>query len=219
MTEFHYNIEKDSRDFLNSQEMYRVVLANLNLNESDKLLDIGCGAGYFLEKLPQYIDTWGVDINPTFIEARRLDYGHFLAKDFCEDHIFDADFFDVIIAICVLEHVDNPTFLVRESYRICKKGGIAVFVTPNLARPSRLFMATRKKKVFDRSGHKQGWDYHLLHNFLENQGWKVKKIITRFVDCLGYSLLPQSVARYLSYKILLKLFPRTGSELYAFCRK
>lgn len=38
---------------------------------------------------------------------------------------------NLVVCFAVLEHVNNPRALIRESVRILKKGGIAIFTTPS----------------------------------------------------------------------------------------
>jgi hypothetical protein len=92
-------------------------------------------------------------------------------------------------------------------------------MTPNISRQRRVVYTALNMKVEQFRGHRQGWDYHLFKQYLEINGWHVDKINARFVDFLLYKLFPRFISRFISYKVLLKLFPRTGSELYAFCSK
>ena len=42
---------------------------------------------------------------------------------------FDDSIFDIVISDQVIEHLENPKKAVRESYRVLKKGGIAIHTT------------------------------------------------------------------------------------------
>lgn len=41
------------------------------------------------------------------------------------------DAFDVVVAAEVIEHLENPRFMVREIYRLLRPGGTAIVTTPN----------------------------------------------------------------------------------------
>jgi len=58
---------------------YEWVLENLALKQSDKLLDIGCGTGLFLEYISEMVNTAvGIDISETMLKraSRNLAYKH-----------------------------------------------------------------------------------------------------------------------------------------------
>ena len=196
------------------------VLRHLRVSDGQNLLDIGCGMGEFLEVLPKNIVKVGIDPNQKCVESarRHVPEARILQLKFQEyPVVYDA--FDVVTAICVLEHVENPTALIRMAHRVCKPGGLGVFSTPNIGRPMRMGKAMAKKEKWERSGHRQGWDYHLLRHCLEYNGWTVEDIYTRFVDCPFYEYLPRKLGDLMSKRVLPRLFPRIGSELYAFARK
>jgi len=202
-------------------EVHQLIIENMDWTDVRNLLDVGCGFGEFLErvkrKLPE-IDIVGLDIDRRLIkEASRKLPADLLLCDVEAGLPFKDNSFDCVTAIQILEHVSNPTFLINEVKRVCRKK--AVFVVPNIGRPSRMLSAMRGKEIREVEGHKQGWDYHLFKQVLEVNGWEVEKILTRFVDFPLYRWFPKSFGRFMSYKVLHRLFPRIGSELFAFCRK
>lgn len=215
------HIDKSKRHTDIRDEVHNLVLSNFVIEDNTHILDIGCGLGEFLEGVKNpYVHKIGIDTDEKCVEISKqfVSDADFRIADGCNLPFADESF-DIVAALGVVEHVDNPTTLIKESFRVCKVGGQGVFMTPNIGRPQRFLLAMAKKDRWERSGHKQGWDYHLFKRCLENNGWSVEKMKTRFVDCPFYKYLPETVAKFLSYKILLKLFPRIGSELYAFCRR
>lgn len=73
--------------------------------------DVGCGAGEVLRLLQQNLGTacelWGTDVSPQAIEmcrARTNDRLHFALSDDCP---WAGQFFDLVIAIDVLAHVED----------------------------------------------------------------------------------------------------------------
>lgn len=214
-----YHIDKQDRLAEQRDVMLDFVLKNLRLSGEASLLDIGCGLGVFLESVNVKKKT-GVDLDPECIEITKK----YVPE--AELHVADAcalpfpdETFDTVVAICLLEHVENPTAFIKEAYRVTKIGGRALITTPNIGRPLRLMLAAQRKEKWERSGHRQGYDYHLMKHCLENNGWRVERILTRFVDCPFYKQLPRFIGNFMSHKLLPRLFPNIGSELYAFCRK
>lgn len=213
--QIHHIVRK--RNYAPRLEQHEVIIRYMNFSPNDYVLDIGCGFGEFLENIKGSVRiSVGLDIDMACLREcnRYIPESEFLKSEAtCLPFVDDS--FDIVIAIGVIEHVNNPVSLLREVRRICR--GSAVFMTPNLGRPSRLIMAAKGKIHRERSGHKQGWDYHLFNQVLEHNGWTVDRIETRFVDFPFYNIFPQNFSRWMSYKVLKKLFPKIGSELYAFC--
>lgn len=201
-------------------ERNNLILKNLDFRDIHSVLDVGCGMGELLASIEDKVKIkTGIDFDETCVRyAKKANpQAEILQLDVTELKSIKSKSYDAVFAVGILEHVDNPTMLAKECHRISKKYGI--FCVPNICRASRFRKAKRNKDVFERSGHKQGWDYYLFKHFLEGNGWKVERIITRFVDVPFYRFLPKKMARFLSYKVLLKLYPRIGSELFAFCQR
>lgn len=214
-----FHIDKSQRYIEQRDVMIETILKHVRFTRDECLLDAGCGLGEFLESIPT-ISKVGVDIDPECIETCRmvLPDVDFRVADACNLPFPDGEF-DTVTALFLLEHVENPTALIREIRRVTKMGGRALFATPNIGRPQRLFYAAQNKEKWERSGHRQGWDYHLLEHCLSYNGWYVDRIFTRFVDCPFYEWIPRWMGNLISHRILLRLFPRIGSELYALVYK
>lgn len=215
------HLDKTDRYGEQRDVMLEFVLKHLEIKDNTSLLDAGCGLGVFLEAIKNpTVKKTGVDIDPECIEISRtfLPNADLRVADVC-DLPFPDNSFDLMTATCLLEHVDNPTAMIKEMHRVCREGGAAMISTPNIGRPLRLMLAAQKKRKYDYPGHCAGWDYHLLIHLLESNGWTVEKIETRFVDCPFYAQLPRFIGNFMSHRLLPRLFPWVGSELYAFCRK
>ena len=112
------------------------------------VLDVGCGGGYTCEFLAQRGATvWGVDQSASCIEAARSHaQGENLAiayqQGVAEQLPFEAEQFDGVVCVDVLEHVDNPRQAIAEISRVLKPGGYFCFDTINRTWQSRLVMIT-----------------------------------------------------------------------------
>lgn len=105
-----------------------------NLHEYDqfegkRVLEVGCGNGYTLEKYAQHgAEVYGVDISENAVEIcrRRFEYQK-LKGDFrvgnAEELPYEPNYFDCICSMGVLHHVPNPENAVSEIYRCLKPGG------------------------------------------------------------------------------------------------
>jgi SAM-dependent methyltransferase len=99
------------------------------------ILDLGCNNGYGTAKLAETAErVVGVDVSPAAIaDAHRrfpdLDYRVVDGMQLP----FDNETFDLVVSMQVIEHiVDQATYL-GEIVRVLKRGGVAVFATPNAA--------------------------------------------------------------------------------------
>lgn len=119
---------------------FKELVKDVNILNSDVLLDIGCGNGLetlFLGRKSKVI--YGIDIfenNLNIAKERSLIFRKTINCKFIftklEDIKFKTEFFDKIFSICVLEHISNYDEVLKESYRILKKGGQLIFSVDSL---------------------------------------------------------------------------------------
>lgn len=104
---------------------------------AQRLLDFGCGFGDTSVRLARVgYDVYGFDVSPANIDTARAisaRYGferrtHFSVQT-AESLDYPDGFFDVIVGIDILHHVDIPAAL-RECLRVLAPGGHAVFHEP-----------------------------------------------------------------------------------------
>jgi SAM-dependent methyltransferase len=118
-----------------------------------RILDLGCGSGALLERLllMGYGDLVGIYISPPASTGGI----HYQQADL---DIFQLDrpdaSFDLVLAVEVIEHIENLGLFCQELARLLKPGGLALFTTPNLhsAQAKILFALTDRLKQFDAKG-------------------------------------------------------------------
>ena len=100
----------------------------LNLPKNAKILDLGCGPGYFLDEMKQrgYTDVTGVTLSPGDVKLCE-DKGHTIKRydlSFIpqKDGYYDESV-DFIFLRHALEHSPYPIFSLMEYNRILKQGG------------------------------------------------------------------------------------------------
>ena len=102
-----------------------------------KILDYGCGAGYFSKFLSNNleINTTGVDmsIGLTKYASSKRDGAAYVAAD-CHRLPFENETFDSIVAVGILHHLDLEK-AIFECKRLLKKGGVFIAFEPNLLCP------------------------------------------------------------------------------------
>ena len=95
------------------------------------LLDIGCGAGIFLEMLWHYgFDVTGLDTGTDLLDMARERLGNRAEFQLGRpEHLpFDDEEFDYAALLTVLEYVDNPEDVLREAIRVSHRGVIIGFM-------------------------------------------------------------------------------------------
>lgn len=152
----------------------------------NSLLDVGCENGiieYFLRNKVRNI--YGIDNSKKALKIakkRGLKTKH---VDFDKERFpFSSNFFDVVTCLDVIEHVKDPKRLLKEIYRVVKKGGKVIIATPNIRFTNHIFELLIKGKfpktsmdttVYD-GGHLHFFTYKDLIDLLVNTGFVIDKV-------------------------------------------
>lgn len=123
-----------------------------------KLLDIGCGTGIFLEFFwSGGFEVTGVDKSPDMLARARKKMG-----DRVELHLgpaehlpFDDREFDYVSLMTVLEFVEDPGLVLREAARVARKGVLITFL--NRSSLYRLSVRLAKKESVLSQANWFGW--------------------------------------------------------------
>ena len=108
--------------------------SNMWLSEKStgRLLDVGCGSGYFLKQMRnEGWDVFGVEPDPKAVAVARDEYGIDVRQGNLSNAGFTDNMFDAITLSHVIEHIYDPANLLRECGRVLKPGGTLVVTTPN----------------------------------------------------------------------------------------
>ncbi len=105
------------------------------LGKKTSILDIGCGGGLLTNCLAKAGHTvTGVDLSPSSLSiAKQYDKTGsvtYLQADATRIPL-EGGCFDVVCAMDLLEHVENPSLVIQEASRLLKKGGLFFFHTFN----------------------------------------------------------------------------------------
>lgn len=129
--------------------------------------DIGCGTGSLsADLLKSGLEVTGIDIDKRAVK-------------YCKDNVkgvkflvasadklpFNDDFFDIVIASDIIEHLDEEQTTLTELRRITKNGGNLLITVPAF---SFLF-----SKADQRAGHKRRYSKKSIIKLLEEAGFKI----------------------------------------------
>ncbi|MBI2037829.1 MAG: class I SAM-dependent methyltransferase [Candidatus Magasanikbacteria bacterium] len=152
--------------------------------EPVKILDVGCGTGAVLEQMASNnFLVSGIDMNDTALEYCRQK-GFSVEKGFADRMPYSAETFDIVFALDVLEHLDNPELAVKEVRRVLKPGGLFIVTVP---------------------AHQWLWSYHdeSLHHKKRYNKSDLNALLSADLNVLqnswihGFILLPAIILRLL----------------------
>lgn len=157
-----------------------IVIREVNLNSTTKLLDLGCGTGRLSKFIVPILgrNYHGFDINSKYIEYCDRTYsGNFICCDvqheeFNHDGLvepslmtipYEDNSFDVVVSFGVLNHLrlDSTIRCISESHRILKRGGVFVATLIMLNEFSINAINSGKTKrpfVFEHKSDKEWYD-------------------------------------------------------------
>jgi SAM-dependent methyltransferase len=105
-------------------------LARLELPAHARVLDAGCGSGRTMVDLRRYGEVIGLELSEDAAEiARGRDCGEVVIGR-VEQLPWEADSFDLITCLDVIEHTADDRVALRELRRVCKPGGWALLTVP-----------------------------------------------------------------------------------------
>lgn len=114
--------------------VWRLVQPRLNDLPSQDVIDIGCGPGAFIRRLRDHgCNCSACDIKNNL--ADDLGDVRYIHGDLDDANVADKlaakGRYGLVIALEIIEHVENPWHLMRVLNMICELGGLCVVSTPN----------------------------------------------------------------------------------------
>ena len=97
-----------------------------------KILDYGCGSGHFtgrIKKSKPSCTVIGADINSYAIKYANQKYNN-IAFVNPDDHLFEQEYFDIIIVSHLLEHIHKREKFLQQTLHHLKKGGKIIIAVP-----------------------------------------------------------------------------------------
>ncbi len=199
---FKYNGSYKDEELLKNVYLPKL-LKNTKITSKSKVLDIGCGFGYFLKICEEIIgcETYGVDISKDAIDvAKKITKAKLYVLDV--DHglsIFKDGYFDLVVMLDVIEHLKSPYSVLKEVYRVLKTGGYVVITTPNLNAIDRFL-----RKILRRE---ESW-----HGFIDNTHLYLftPKSLTFLISHVGFKIIKLDTPFHPLPRFLQVLLNKTG---------
>lgn len=240
----YYDEEKWGETILTKADTYDRENISIKLlkgiaKPKSKILDVGCGVGFFMGKLVEEVPgarLYGVDYSAYNIrQAKKLNKNFVLKTGNIEDGMpFKDGEFDIVYAAELIEHLVNPDAFLNETNRILKKNGHIIVTTPNLtAWYNRLLMLFGIQPLFVETstedpkvgagpiramkqgtipvGHIRIFTIRAMTDLLEKSGFTVQKI-----RGAHFASLPKPVRLI---DDIIKHYPRMASGMIVVAKK
>ena len=168
-----------------------------------RLLDIGCGYGYFLKQF-QYdkrFELFGIELNKSASDIASSSGATIINERF-EQHKADAQF-DFITCFDFIEHVQNPVSTLENIREMLSHNGILLLTTPNIG--SILFhLLKRRWPLIHPDSHNHYFSFHSINLMAEVHGFEVVHFRKRLIQWLDLVQLRKRSAQ---------MFPRFAGIL------
>lgn len=149
----------DWRDTWWHQDYLELIAQRLRLREVRAVLDVGCGAGHWGQRIATLLEPGaaitGVDHEEGFLGAARERAKRFAGHEFTYRRgdaarlPFDDDTFDLVTCQTVLIHVADAKAALAEMIRVAKPGGLVVAAEPNNVANALMYRVGEPEFGFD----------------------------------------------------------------------
>ena len=141
----------------------------VSTNDNHKILDIGCGSGLMLNALEQIGDTYGMDMSDDAINFSKEIFSGTVKKGMLPDNIpYDEEYFSLVVALDVIEHVDDDRASLTAIRSHIAEGGQAV-----ISVPACMFLWSEHDVLNE---HKRRYTLEELKGKLIDAGFTIEKI-------------------------------------------
>ncbi|HYV91960.1 MAG TPA: class I SAM-dependent methyltransferase [Chitinophagales bacterium] len=122
------------------KRFHQILDALEKFRQTNNLIDVGCGIGYFLEVAKERgWNVYGTEFTDDAVRICR-DKGIMMHQGKLDPENYEPHSFDVVISIEVIEHINNPLEETRNFKSILRTGGCIYLTTPNFNALSRIIL-------------------------------------------------------------------------------
>jgi 2-polyprenyl-3-methyl-5-hydroxy-6-metoxy-1,4-benzoquinol methylase len=188
-----YSVKKNSTGYTKEIEP-RIFIVSKWIGKNKKILDVGCYNGWYSSFFKNNNNkVYGIDASKDGVKEAIRKGIYAKVTNVEEKFPYPDQFFDVIHAGEIIEHLYDTDKFIEECYRVLKKGGTLIITTPNtVSLPRRILYLFGSGKFFEASntfstekiavGHIRFFTKQLLKNFVESKGFKLKEFTSDFVN-------------------------------------
>ncbi len=129
------SFEKDFWYVRSRQDLLKRIIYKYFKNKLKKrklrILDLGCGTGFNLYMLREFGEVYGIDISEEALKiCKKNGFKNVKLGDAHNLDCFGDNFFDLVIAVELFEHLEDDLKALAEVRRVLKKDGLLIGTTP-----------------------------------------------------------------------------------------
>jgi 2-polyprenyl-3-methyl-5-hydroxy-6-metoxy-1,4-benzoquinol methylase len=157
--------------------------------DSLKALDVGCAIGVFTNLLHRKgYEVLGIDTNKELVTFAKNRYPHCKFKLMNALHLdLSPSSFDFVLALELIEHLNNPHKLLENIYQVLKKDGVVLLSTPN-----RLSLEGARGVMMKRAARISwnAWDPEHKHVYISIEIIRLLRQFFKIERVMGYYYVP-----------------------------
>ncbi len=155
--------------------------------KTNKLLDIGCGRGWFLETArSRGWEVYGTEYSEAAVQLCQT-HGIHMIQGQLNSATFANDEFDVITSFEVIEHINNPREEIAFIHKFLRKGGLFYCTTPNFNSALRYYLKSGYN-IINYPEHLSYYTKSTLNKLLEQNGFKNIKFLSTGISLTRINL-------------------------------
>jgi SAM-dependent methyltransferase len=205
--------------------MYQDFLKRFVAGRAGRLLDMGCGLGYFVKAAAEYP---GWDVHGCEISEAAVRYSHEtlglanVRQARLEEAPWPLESFDIVTMWDVLDHLSSPDPVLRRCHQLLKSDGICFIRTPNVsmhlprAQIKKLMWGMRREIPYLQArDHFHHYSSESIRRLLARNGFsRVEFVHLRPVDSISDGRgLPRKLVRKIWFDAVRGLAKATGGRL------
>jgi SAM-dependent methyltransferase len=194
------------------EDRFKLELAFLNSQPPARILDVGCGLGYFLSGLSPGWEKHGTEISHFAAEHARR-WGNIFVGNL-KDAGYADGYFDVVTMLYVISHMEDPVGAIVEVHRVLKCGGVLILGAPDYDSGCARRFGENYRMLHDQT-HINLFTNESMYRFLRDHGFVVDRVEFPFFE-----------TRYFTPENLMRLFdtskmspPFYGNLMTFYCHK
>ena len=172
------------------------LLRVLAVRSGEKILDIGCGSGWFSSRCQEYgAQVWAMDISLGGVSAAKQRYPQVSAFQVGDVyHLGFNEVFDIVVLSEVVEHLEDIDAALAEVNRVVRPGGRVLISVPYKETIAE-HLCIHCNHLTPANAHLHRFDEELLASYFHTQGMAVQQTVlmtNKLLELAGFPYTSRS---------------------------